>query len=326
MSLPGIPVHDYRRGGMLAYVRDRADGAARLMDTVLKGLGPAGYLGRPFLGLADRLAGRKLAAMRDPYRDEILAISEMLGRRGVVAFSLSYEFGCTARVFAGDGGPVLFRTLDWPFEGLGELVEIVLLPGPAGDWITATWPGVTGCLHGAAPGRFAAALNQAPERGSRLGRAGAWIAAKRRFLAADGMSPPHLLRQVFEQAPDFAAARAMLAETPLAAPVIFTLCGPGPGEACTIERPRAGRGVHQRAGRARRRHHPRAGSGQSRPLAAWRGRALAPTRSRQPGPARGDPERNHAARAGCGRGPGPEPADTARVPRDTGRRNLRRRL
>ena len=50
------------------------------------------------------------------------------------------------------------------------------------------------------------------------------------------MAPPHLLRRVFEHAPDYATARSMLAETPVAVPVIFTLAGTRPGEACVIER------------------------------------------------------------------------------------------
>ena len=159
-----------------------------------------------------------------------------MGRPGAIAFSLSYEWGCTARAFADDGPPVLLRVLDWPFHGIGRLIEVVRLSGPAGDWITATWPGVIGVLHGAAPGRFAIALNQAPERRSGIGRVPDWIASKHRFLRQPGLPPAHLLRQVFETAPDYAAARRMLSEAPVAAPVIFTLTGAHAGESCTIER------------------------------------------------------------------------------------------
>ena len=93
-----------------------------------------------------------------------------------------------------------------------------------------------GVLHGSAPGRFAIALNQAPERALRLGRGASWLGSKRRFLRATGLPPPHLLRQVFETAPDYATACRMLAETPVAVPVIYTLAGPAAGEACVIER------------------------------------------------------------------------------------------
>ncbi len=33
------------------------------------------------------------------FRDEILALTAVLDRPGAVAFSLSYDWGCTARVF-----------------------------------------------------------------------------------------------------------------------------------------------------------------------------------------------------------------------------------
>lgn len=233
MSLIEIPIHDYRYSSMVDYVRDRADQARTLMETVIRGLGVPGQLGRPFLTHGDRLADKRLLAMRDPYRSEIHEIRRIIDRPGPILFSLSYEFGCTARAFENGS---LFRTLDWPFRGLGELVEVVRLPGEAGEWITATWPGVVGTLQGTAPGRFAAALNQAPERCAWGARPGAWIAGKRRFMRSNGMPPPHLLRLVFETAPDYATARHMLAETPVAAPVIYTLTGTSNHELCVIER------------------------------------------------------------------------------------------
>lgn len=236
MDLPSIPIHDHRADGMFGYIHESLDRAERVMDTVLDGFGQAGRLGRVLLPVADRIADRRLTIMMDPYQTEIRAVQRMMGRPGPIAFSLSYEFGCTARAFDGDEMPVLFRTLDWPFNGIGELVEIVVLPGDAGDWITATWPGVVGCLQGAAPGRFAAAINQAPERLSRAGRTASWLASKRILMRQSGILPAHLLRQVFETAPDYETARQMLAQTPVAAPVIFTLTGTVPGEACTIER------------------------------------------------------------------------------------------
>ncbi len=48
--------------------------------------------------------------------------------------------------------------------------------------------------------------------------------------------PDQLLRQVFEQARDYDAARRMLEATPVARPVIYTLAGHHPGERCVIER------------------------------------------------------------------------------------------
>lgn len=234
MTLPEIPIHDYRLGGMLAYQREAADRARRVMETVLTGMGLVGRAGRLMLPLADRAADKRLTMMMDPYQQEIRAVRRWVGRPGPVAFSLSYEFGCTARAFDGPE-PMLFRTLDWPFRGIGALVEIVALPGKAGDWIAATWPGVVGCLQGMAPGRFAAAINQAPERMAG-GRARSWLAARLRMMRGNGMAPTHLLRLVFETAPDFETAHRLLSHTPVAAPVIFSLTGVGPGEVCVIER------------------------------------------------------------------------------------------
>jgi hypothetical protein len=235
-----IPVWDHRAGGLAAFAAARRKAAAELMDTVLGGFGIAGAALRPLLPLADSIAARRLAAMNDPYRAEILALKGLLARSGPVAFSLSYEWGCTTRIIESGAPPQLFRTLDWPFHGLGRLIEVVHLSGPAGNWTTATWPGVMGVLHGAAPGRFAAALNQAPERQTGFGRAADWVASKRRFLRQTGIAPAHLLRRVFETAPDYAAARKMLSDTPVAVPVIFTLAGTEAGASCVIERTEEG--------------------------------------------------------------------------------------
>lgn len=238
MTLPEIPVHDHRGAGLSglgAFAAARIEAAAGVMDAVLDGMGPAARALRPALGRADRVAERWLRRAGDPYLDEILSIRAAMGRPGPVAFSLSYEFGCTTRVFPGDP-PVLFRTLDWPFRGLGERIEIVHLSGPAGDWLTATWPGVVGVIHGLAPGRFAAALNQAPERRTGWGRPVDWLSSKRRFWRADGLPPTHLLRRVLETCPDFASARRVLETAPVAAPAIFSLAGTHAAEAVTIER------------------------------------------------------------------------------------------
>lgn len=231
-----IPEWDHRAGGLPAFVHARRQAAAGVMEAVLDGFGLAGAALRPLLPLCDRVAARRLAAMNDPYREEIHALPSLIGRPGPVAFSLSYEFGCTARVFDDGTAPRVLRVLDWPFHGLGQRIEVVHLSGLAGNWVTATWPGIMGILHGAAPGRFAITLNQAPERRTGFGRAADWAASKRRFLRQTGLPPPHLLRQVFEQAPDYATARRMLTAIPVAVPVIFTLAGIEPGQACVIER------------------------------------------------------------------------------------------
>ncbi len=268
------PFRDYRDKGLQAYCAENAGEAGALMDAVLAGL-PLG-IGRvatPFLPLADRISNRWLARAGDPYAAEIAANRDAVGRAGVPTFTLSYEWGCTSAVRQGDGAPRLMRVLDWPFDGIGERIELVHLASAAGEWAAATWPGVTGVLQATAPGRFAAAINQAPERRSRLGRPVAWLAGKARLLRQDGLAPAHLLRHVFETAPDYATARRRLSDEPICTPVIYTLTGAEPGEACVIERLETSAAVHapDEAAPSSAANHFRHMSPQGR----WRPRGLA---------------------------------------------------
>jgi hypothetical protein len=90
-----------------------------------------------------------------------------------------------------------------------------------------------------APGRFAAAINQAP----------LWRRTRHKKLrlldvAVNAVStwgvrhipPDQLLRKVFETASNFEDARRRLETVPIARPVIFTLAGCAAGERCVIER------------------------------------------------------------------------------------------
>ena len=112
--------------------------------------------------------------------------------------------------------------------------------GPAGEFVSVTWPGYVGALTALAPGRFAAAVNQAPLRRRTHGRllrlydllANAWATLRH----SRAIPPDQLLRRVFEQASDYDSARRMLESTPIARPVIYTLAGCRSGERCVIER------------------------------------------------------------------------------------------
>jgi hypothetical protein len=188
-----------------------------------------------FLRFADGLSEQWLARNETPFEAEIAAIAARLGRRGTVFFNASYEWSCSSGVAAkAQGGTRLLRVLDWPFEGLGRHVVAARASAPAGSWINLTWPGFVGCVQGLAPGRFAAALNQGPLTRRSVSFLGDWLLERRRVWRQRAMPPTHLLRQVFESAPDYAAAKTALCDSPLASPAIFTLGGPEDG--CVIER------------------------------------------------------------------------------------------
>ncbi|HEV7371052.1 hypothetical protein [Arenibaculum sp.] len=230
MQLPVIPFVDLGPFGLDGLLPAHAQRYERLRAEACRDLTPA------VVAFGDRVA-RLWAAGRDlPYRDEITAVARGAGRPGAWLMNLNYEFGCTCGIAtAPDGAPVLLRALDWGRRGVGATIVAARREGRAGPWTALTWPGFVGIVQGLAPGRFAAAINQAP-RGSGPGAAGAWAGAQWRLWRARGLPPALLLRRVFDLCPDFTAARRMLAETPLAAPAIFTLVGTRPGETAVVER------------------------------------------------------------------------------------------
>jgi hypothetical protein len=63
-----------------------------------------------------------------------------------------------------------------------------------------------------------------------------WGLERIRIDFSRSIPPAHLLRQAFEQCADFAAAKRMLCDMPIAMPAFFVLCGTRPGEVAVIER------------------------------------------------------------------------------------------
>ena len=163
-----------------------------------------------------------------------------MGRPGVWLLHGAYAFGCTALADEGREGPVLRRTLDWPFPGLGRLVEVARQRGAAGDFLSVTWPGFAGLLTAVAPGRFAASINQAPMRRRTRVSWLLWLDyalnAMEAFCASGRPPPEHLLRVAFETCADFDEARRFLEAAPVARPVLFLVTGCAPGERMLIER------------------------------------------------------------------------------------------
>jgi len=174
------------------------------------------------------------------YAHEIEAVARALRRPGIWLLHGAYLFGCTALADEAGDGPRLRRTLDWPFPGLGRLVEVVRQRGTAGEFLNVTWPGFVGVLSAMAPGRFAASINQAPMRRRNGIPWLLWLDyllnAVSAFCRRDGVPPEHLLRRVFETCTTFDEARRLLESEPVARPVLFVLVGCAAGERVVIER------------------------------------------------------------------------------------------
>ena len=231
-DLPEIPVLDVGPDFPMETLEREFDRAMAL-------LGEAG--GRvPSMAVraADAISRTWLKRWHAPRLAEIDLIAERLGQPGAYYLNLSYEWGCTSSTCPcpDQAAARLARVLDWPDNGLGRHIIAARVANPLGSWITLTWPGYVGVLQAMAPGRFAAALNQGP-MDTPVGSYGLdWLINRKRVWATPHLPPAHLLRRVFEEAPDYASAKAMLTETPIALPTIFTLCGMKAGEGCVIER------------------------------------------------------------------------------------------
>jgi hypothetical protein len=232
-GLPAIPHHQVAEADWPLALLDLEIARARMLLTSATRLVPS-----PFIALGDRVSRRWLSRGDNRYLGEIDAIGHRIGRAGACFLNVSYEWGCTSRSGASpDGaGAQLLRVLDWPHQGIGQNVVALTVDSPLGAWTNLTWPGFAGVIQASAPGRFAAAFNQAPMNTPTGVLATDWLAARMKLWVQRGLPPAHLLREVFETAANFAEARQMLKERPIAAPAIFILSGVRPEEGCVIER------------------------------------------------------------------------------------------
>ena len=239
--LPLIPLET---GNPVTLLKRHPVRARALAAAAANTLGPASRLGAALLApRADRLSRAWLAAQENPYLPEIDAMAELLPIRGLHTLNVCFEWGCTSGVWPSPEGPVLRRVMDWPFPVLGENMVVLRMDGPAGEFFAITWPGIAGIFQGWAPNRFAIAINQAPMRRHGAGFLGDWLINRIAVRKSKAMPPAHLLRQVFERAPNYEIARQVLCETELAVPAIFALAGPDTG--CIIERSETGYGVRE---------------------------------------------------------------------------------
>jgi len=233
-----IPFLDVRLGGPVAHAMARVGAAAALRDSCLS---PAPRWTHGVLSPIDRIVAEWLRRSATAYRPELEHIADILGFPGALTLNMSYLFACTTAADPViDRAPVLRRSLDWPFNGLGRAVEIAWQSGPAGEFYNVTWPGAVGVLTGMAPGRFAAAVNQAPMRRRTRGLIGLPYDVTLNLASAlrdvDGWPPDHLLRLAFENCETFEDAIELLSRERVARPALFTLTGVKPDEMAVIER------------------------------------------------------------------------------------------
>lgn len=258
--LPAIPVVEAGPDFPLATLQACAERTHALLDVATRR-----YPKRLLSGL-DGVSRAWLVKANNAHLPEIDAIAEALGRPGAYFFSVNYEWGCTCRAApSADGGSArLIRVLDWQTPGLGANLVCAKVSGaPAGPFAVLTWPGYTGVLQVMAPGRFSAALNQAPMRDPTGLFYVDWAVNRRRVWKMPFPTPAHLLRRVAEEARDFAEARQMLTNGLLSTPGIFTLAGLEAEETVVIERTEDDAREHTGADAASANHWNNSG---------WRGR------------------------------------------------------
>ena len=233
-ELPHIPLIDAPRGPA-QLVDGQEERIAHLLECV------HGRLPAFLLRWGDSHAKKWLERSETPYAAEIREIARILGRPGCYALNFSFEWLCTTgcAIDAEHPAPRLQRSLDWIFQ-VGEDVIVARHESRAGDYCNVTWPGYAGIVTAMAPGRFAAAINQAPMSYA-LGRFSLglpldWLVNRRRVARRTALPPSHLLRRVFERCTTYQEAKSALMQTPLCIPAIFTLSGAQEGECCIIER------------------------------------------------------------------------------------------
>jgi hypothetical protein len=237
MAHTAIPFVDLRGKTPVDLLRAYPDRAQALIRASRRSFGLWSQLSSAFaLPLADRLSKRWLAKQNNPYRYEIETIAELHRGAGGYALNMCFEWGCTSGVWNSGETATLLRVLDWPFPDLGKYVVVAWQNGKAGNFYNVTWPGMVGVFNAMAPGRFSAAINQAPMRKHNRGYLGDWLKNRLAMRKQKNIPPAHLLRLVFETAKNYDEAKELLRATPIASPAIFVLAGTKKGEGCVIER------------------------------------------------------------------------------------------
>jgi hypothetical protein len=244
-----IPVLDVGRLPSGDLCRHDLERARRLARAALSGRS------HPLLPYAARLLDHVshswLVRQSNPYLEEIRDVAAVLRRPGAYFLNTVYEWACSTSVASDPaGGTRMIRVLDWGMPALGRSTVVARHRTDRGSFYSATWPGYAGVLTGMAPGRFSAAINQAPKMPVLGLDIVDEIVTRLRVMRSRGAVPgAHLLRQVFEHAPDYASALEMLTDecVSLAMPALFTLAGTELDQGCVVEAFGRERRVHRSA-------------------------------------------------------------------------------
>lgn len=237
-SIADIPLIDVDAHASAAMCRHDLD---RMQALVRSALGRRSHFVLPYVTrFVDHISHAWLNRQADSYLDEIRHVAGLLGRPGAFFLNAVYEWSCSTSVGPAPSGcgARMIRVLDWGLAGMGKHAVIARHATKFGAFYNATWPGYAGVVNAMAPGRFCAAINQAPRVPILgLGPLDEMITRLRLFTSNDTTLASHLLRRVFETAPDYRAAVEMLSDQKvlLAAPALFMLSGIEPDEGCVIE-------------------------------------------------------------------------------------------
>ena len=175
-----IPFVDLRGRTPVDLLRSYPDKAGDIVDAVRGIYGVFSHVGSAILlPFVDRRSKNILMRSRSPYLHEVETMADILDRRGIFFLNMCYEWACTTGVYRHDETVSMLRVLDWPFPHLGKHAIVTCQQGPGGVFYNVTWPGMSGVFNGMAPGRFSAAINQAPMRRHKRSHAGDWFKNRR---------------------------------------------------------------------------------------------------------------------------------------------------
>ena len=196
----------------------------------------------------DALANAWLRRTANPLASKIEAVRSLVNGPGVSIMNLCYEWGCTTSLRRSGGAISMVRTVDWPFQGIGRFVTVLIEPSPHGPVAFVTWPGFVGAVTAFAPGRFCVAVNKAPipYRSGAL-RVDQALAALESF-GSGGLPITHLVRVAALQSPTFETVVDRIAACErVTTPGIISIGGTATGEAVVMERDRTRAEIRQAA-------------------------------------------------------------------------------